>query len=230
MAIIEPLAPGDSRRSSETTSSTSTPPASTQPAGRERVASGVISRYTDTPPVTPGSALPGAPADIVKLAAGHIELAPGLRQFLATHSDRRWQKFFYYWLSLATRLNRLPSRQDIDPVQMAPALIPNLFLTEVLYEGDRTPRFRFRLLGQEIVERESTRPGQYLHELGGGYDQSKLEPQYLDCLDRRIWLRRGSLRWEIPARAYIAYDVLLLPLARDGHTVDAMIGLTLYIN
>jgi len=168
--------------------------------------------------------------DVIKLTSCAIELVPGLRRFIAESPDRRWQQFFNYWLTLSTRAGRLPSRQDIDPVQMAPAVIPNLYLVEVVYEAVRTPLFRFRLMGQEVIEHESTRPGHYLHDLGGGYDKSKLEPQYRDCVERRLWLRRDTLAWDSPAKSFIGYDVLLLPLARDGHTVDAMIGLIVYTN
>ncbi|MET1028940.1 MAG: PAS domain-containing protein [Dongiaceae bacterium] len=171
-----------------------------------------------------------ARADVINLTSCAVELAPGLRRYIGASPDPRWRQFFDYWLDLATRAGRLPSRQDIDPVQMAPAVIPNLYLVEVVYETARIPLFRFRLMGQEVIEHESTRPGHFLHELGGGYDRSKLEPQYRDCVDRRIWLRRDNLVWDNPAKSFISYDVLLLPLARDGRNVDAMIGLVVYTN
>lgn len=177
----------------------------------------------------------GAPSqadaqEVIDLGNCRVELIGGLRHAIATHRDQRWQQFFDYWLGLAERQKSLPSRQSIDPLQMPRGLIANLFLTEVVYEAGNQPRFRFRLLGQEITEREYTRPGLYVHELGGDYGSQSLEPHYLDCLNRRIWLRRTSLNWAGKYKSLMLYDVLLLPLARDGNAVDAMIGLVIYDN
>ncbi len=147
---------------------------------------------------------------------------------MAEHPDRRFQQLFDYWLTLAEARQGLPSRQSIDPLQMPRGLIPNLFMTEVVYEIDNQPRFRFRLLGQEITAREDTRPGQYVHELSNKAGLDSLEPHYLDCLNCRLWLRRTSLQWVTAEKSFIPYDVLLLPLSRDGSHVDAMIGLVLY--
>ena len=168
------------------------------------------------------------PREVIHLGGDEITLLGDLRQSLATHHDRRLQQFFDYWLALATIRGALPSRQAIDPVQMPRGLITNLFITEVVYETGNQPRFRFRLLGQEITEREYTRPGQYVHELGGKLGSDSLEPHYRDCLDKRLWLRHTSLEWAEPQKSFMLYDVLLLPLARDGRDVDATIGLVIY--
>lgn len=168
--------------------------------------------------------------DFIDLSSGRISLEPGLRDFLAQAQERRWQLFFDYWHDLVTSLGRLPGRRDVDPVQMPRKLLPNIFLTDVLYEG-RQPRFRFRLLGQDIVDYEYTRPGQYLHELVLCPDDHALfEAQYLDCLNLHLRLRTSTLRWHSDVKSVIVYDVLLLPLACDGREVNAMIGLVIYRN
>lgn len=159
-----------------------------------------------------------------------LELLGGLRRLIVHHRDRRWQQFYDYWLQLAETRGALPSRQAIDPLQMPRGLIPNLFMTEVVYETGNRPRFRFRLLGQEITEQEHTKPGQYVHELGGSQGTAPLETQYLDCLKRRLWLRHTDLSWANRQKSFIRYEVLLLPLARDGRDIDAMIGLAIYQN
>lgn len=169
-------------------------------------------------------------SDVIDLPSGQITLAPGLADFMAQAKERRWQLFFDYWRDLAIRLGYLPGRQDVDPVQMPRHLLPNIFLADVLYEADGRSRFRFRLLGQEIIDQEYTRPGQYLHELASAENYARFEPQYLDCLNRRLSLRSDTLRWKSEAKSVVAYEVLLLPLARDGRHVDAMIGLALYRN
>ena len=86
----------------------------------------------------------------------------------------------------------------------------------------------FRLLGQEISEREYIRPGDYVHELDGEHGTESLEPHYRDCLQRRIWLRHADLAWSDPRKSFVRYDILLLPLARDGRDIDSMIGLVVY--
>jgi hypothetical protein len=171
-----------------------------------------------------------AVVETLVLGECHVDLLGDLRQQMASHRDRRLQQFFAYWQDLAQARPGLPDRQSIDPLQMARSLIPNLFVTEVVYETGNQPRFRFRLLGQEIVDREDTRPGQFVHELTNDAGLQTLEPHYLDCLNGRIWLRRTSLQWARRQRSFMLYDVLLLPLARDGRHVDAMIGLALYDN
>ncbi|HVJ42722.1 MAG TPA: PAS domain-containing protein [Dongiaceae bacterium] len=168
--------------------------------------------------------------EIVTIGNIGLELLGGLRLAMTQHRDRRWQQFFDYWLRLAEERGALPSRQAIDPLQMPRRLIANLFMTEVVYETGNQPRFRFRLLGQEITEQEHTKPGQYVHELGGSQGAAPLETQYLDCLNRRLWLRHTNLSWADRQKSFIRYEVLLLPLARDGHEIDAMIGLAIYQN
>lgn len=166
--------------------------------------------------------------EILTIGDVDIEMLGGLRQALAKHRDRRCQQFFDYWLALADARRGLPSRQSIDPLQMPRRLMPNLFMTEVVYETGNQPRFRFRLLGQEISEREYIRPGDYVHELDGEHGTESLEPHYRDCLQRRIWLRHADLAWSDPRKSFVRYDILLLPLARDGLDIDSMIGLVVY--
>lgn len=168
--------------------------------------------------------------ETVTLGDIRLELLGDLRRVITRHRDRRWQQFFDYWLQLAETRGALPSRQAIDPLQMPRRLMPNLFMTEVVYEAGNRPRFRFRLLGQEITEQEHTKPGQYVHELGGSQGTAPLETQYLDCLEHRLWLRHTNLSWADRQKSFIRYEVLLLPLARDGREIDAMIGLAIYQN
>lgn len=169
-----------------------------------------------------------AAPDILAIGRARLELLGGLRATIAGHRDRRWSQFYDYWMQLAQERGALPSRQAIDPLLMPRRLLGNLYLTEVVYETGNQPRFRFRLLGQEITEREHTRPGQYVHELGGPQSAGLLDAQYLDCLQGRLWLRRTNLSWADRQKSFIRYQVLLLPLARDGHDIDSMIGLVIY--
>jgi len=169
-----------------------------------------------------------AAPDILTIGSTRLELLGGLRATIANHRDKRWPQFYDYWMQLAEQRGALPSRQAIDPLQMPRHLLGNIYLTEVVYETGNQPRFRFRLLGQEITEREYTRPGQYVHELDGNQSAGLLETQYLDCLQGRLWLRQTNLSWADRQKSFMRYQVLLMPLARDGYEVDSMIGLVIY--
>lgn len=133
-----------------------------------------------------------------------------------------------YWNHLAQRLDRLPRRAEIDPVDLPVDLLPNIFLVDVVRMGDAPPRFRFRLLGAAITTRERVRPGQYLDEYMTEKRPDDMTPHYLDCLQRHVRIRRTNLAWDHPTKAFISYHVMLLPLSNDGTLVDALLGLAIY--
>jgi hypothetical protein len=59
------------------------------------------------------------------------------------------REFHEYWRALA-KGNRLPSRSQVDPVEI-PSLLPNLFMIDVI-TGPPEPSFRYRLAGTEITK------------------------------------------------------------------------------
>src|SRR3546814_7649374 len=74
-----------------------------------------------------------------------------------------------YWQSIRPNDLALPGRRHFDPLDI-PELLPNIWMLDV----KRDPlRFRFRLIGTEIVRftgRDST--GQWLDEVYPGYAES----------------------------------------------------------
>ena len=56
-------------------------------------------------------------------------------------------RFYDYWLSLC-RGRPMPSRKDIDPLQIPPAYLPNLMLIDVLHNPRR---YKYRLIGTHVV-------------------------------------------------------------------------------
>jgi len=127
-----------------------------------------------------------------------------------------------YWLSICPG-NRLPGRQHFDPIRIPP-LLANIYLIDV----HREPvRFRFRLLGSRIVAYAGEdNKGKWFDEKWPTYDDSVL----LGIVQsgRPSWFRGPSnLR---PEKDYYELERVRLPLARDGMTVDMILGLTIFFN
>ncbi|HEX6121072.1 MAG TPA: PAS domain-containing protein, partial [Dongiaceae bacterium] len=114
-----------------------------------------------------------------------LELDADTRQWIAENPDRRWALLLGYWNRLAEASGRMPGRAEIDPLNLAVELLPNIFLVDVVRDAGRTaPRFRFRLLGTAITARETVKPGQYLDENPPSKAIDEMTRQYLACLDR----------------------------------------------
>ena len=148
-------------------------------------------------------------------------------QWIAANPDRRWAVLLEYWNRLAQRLARLPRRAELDPLDLPVELLPHIFLVDVVRPDGAAPRFRFRLLGSAITARERVKPGQYLDDYRGDIPDD-MTRQYLDCLERRVGIRRSNLAWDHPTKEFIFYHVMLLPLSNDGTEVDALMGLAIY--
>jgi hypothetical protein len=157
-----------------------------------------------------------------------LDLDPAAGQWIASNADRRWALVLEYWNHLAQRLDRLPRRAEIDPVDLPVGLLPNIFLVDVVRVDGAQPRFRFRLLGAAITARERVRPGQYLDDYLTETTPDDMTRQYLDCLQRGVRIRRTNLAWDHPSKEFISYHVMLLPLSGDGTVIDALLGLAIY--
>ena len=143
--------------------------------------------------------------------------------------ERRWSRFLDAWKTIAREKRGLPARTDIDPLRLGADLLPNVFLADVVREhGKAAPRFRFRLLGQAILDRETTRAGQFLDELGASADIGEIDRHYRACLERKVALREASLVWNDVRKDAFTYSVLVLPLSDDGESVTHLLGLALY--
>lgn len=135
-------------------------------------------------------------------------------------ADVRLRELLEYWRS--KRASRpMPARTDIDPVDI-PSLLPIIGLVDVLDGGTR---FRFRLLGTEVVDAAGYNPtGRYLDQAlpDGGYSE------YLIGLFREVARERRPLYSEsdLLGGGGVERHVrrLLMPLSRDGETVDMVFG------
>ena len=130
---------------------------------------------------------------------------------------------YEYWAARRPE-GRLPSRRDVDPIEI-PLLLPNLFLVDVVREGEDL-RFRYRLVGTSNVERFGVdNTGRWLDELygkdyfkvvGSGYQDTTIQ-------GKPAW---ASMTAGYADRPHVVYQRLLCPLATDGETVDMLIGIT----
>ena len=136
--------------------------------------------------------------------------------------DPRFRWLFDYWLDKASD-GYLPGRADIDPVDF-PHLLGRLNLIDVLRTQERL-RFRYRLWGTKIGEmigRDYT--GRLIEDVVLPIDYRRISRALIETVE--------SCRphfWRIPVpfigRDFGSYRRLLLPLAKDGTTVDMLLSL-----
>jgi hypothetical protein len=167
----------------------------------------------------------GQPARAVQV--GEIAVDAPTQQLLESNVQPLWGQFLRTWEALSAAKGRYPSRADIDPAALGGKLLPNVFLVDVI-PGAKQPRFRFRLLGQTILDRESTRTGDFLDALGSSAEIGKIERHYHACINGKVSVRSASLVWSDRRKDFLKYSVMMLPLSDDGETVTHMIGLALY--
>ncbi|HEV2549800.1 MAG TPA: PAS domain-containing protein [Stellaceae bacterium] len=144
--------------------------------------------------------------------------------FFCVDSDLRFDhprlnELVRYWES-KRRDGRLPARVDIDPAELKPFL-GNIFMLDVVGEPKR---FRYRLIGTEIVEyvgRDST--GKFQEEAYAPEQAAENNAMYRWICENKKPLRNfGVINWV--GREFFKYEIVNLPLASDGDTVDIILG------
>jgi hypothetical protein len=154
----------------------------------------------------------------------HVDATPALTEFLGQPENRTFFEFYEYWRQKAAG-KAMPSRADLDPLDI-PQLLPGVFLIDVVAGPPR--RFRFRLVGTRIAELEGEMTDKFLDEFIPGSRGTSMVQQYEDACEGRLYVRHETLRWHTHERQHVSYDVLLLPLSRDGETVDMLFGYCVY--
>lgn len=129
-----------------------------------------------------------------------------------------------YWQAI--KPGGLPGHDDIDLMAMNPALLPYLFIVDVLEDGQR---FRWRLIGRHIVRNVGT------DDTGLDLDIS-IAPAMRETIvghyrqvvrERRPLCHRGEFTGR-DQRTY-RYERLLLPvLSADGASVDTVLGAAVF--
>lgn len=135
----------------------------------------------------------------------------------------KFRTLYDYWKSKRNAEDRV-LRENIDPIEI-PSLLPNIFLVDVVRGGGA--RYRFRLAGTEICNREGNITGKFLDELGPEQSQGAMYKHYPDACDNRLYVREADLGWM--GKPFTQYRVMLLPLHEPGPKVDMLIGLADYL-
>lgn len=132
-------------------------------------------------------------------------------------------KIFRYWLSKG-RNEQLPSRKDIDPVDI-PDLLPKVQLVDV----ERNPlRFRYRLVGTELVERRGNDPtGKDVASAFYGADLQRVLENYTYVTDTQVF-QYSNTKFQEPRGWYVSLERIYLPLSEDGETVDKILVLVIW--
>ena len=113
----------------------------------------------------------------------------------------------------------MPARSDFFPTDLPARLLPHMAIADVIREGENL-RFQWRLVGTHVTEftgRDVT--GRYFDELYGGADHDDLVAAY-------VWVTKHGqpLRWygnsHFVEKDWLSMEVIGLPLAADGRTVD----------
>jgi len=117
----------------------------------------------------------------------------------------------YWQQKRGTRI--LPARRDIDPLEMAPDLLPHLVLADLF---DRGTRVRLRLVGTTVVKRLGFDPtGRYFDaEMTGGWWDLVRGLHRLAYAERAPIYAESEFTWGAGRRLEARH--LLLPLTQDG--------------
>ncbi len=131
------------------------------------------------------------------------------------------QAIFDYWRRIHPAQG-LPGRQHFDPVDI-PALLANVYLIDVAQDG---AEFIFRLMGTRA---EAFFGGNYTGKpVQNAYVTDHKSRTYADIAamlqDRLPRWRRGPTYY-VRNRELAMVERLYVPLARDGKTVDMILGL-----
>jgi hypothetical protein len=121
--------------------------------------------------------------------------------------------------------DRLPGRAHFDPIAIGP-LLPNVWLLE----HEPGPRFRYRLMGTRVAAAfQSDLTGRYVGEVHSAEASAAMHAYLMGVVDsRRPHFRSGSpTAW--PIANFLTLERLYMPLARDGATVDMILGFTVFL-
>ena len=143
-----------------------------------------------------------------------VQIDPGLG-----FEDPRMVELLDYWRR--KRGGRtMPSRADIDPIDLK-AHLGNLCLIDV----EQNPlRMRYRLIGSNITQkmgRDAT--GRYYDEIYAGQLLEDVQASFRWIVEHRAPLRTHGQAF-YPDKNFYRYEIINLPLADDGTTVNMVLG------
>jgi hypothetical protein len=140
-------------------------------------------------------------------------------------ADRRLHTVLEYWS--AKRGDRpMPSRREIDPIELGPAVLPHLMLVDI----EAGPRFRYRLFGTAVSEAFGSDPtGQYIDSIMVGRYRDFLLGLYSDLVAMKKPVYSTSI-YGNPIGEKMWTQRLMLPLSSDGDTVDMVLACQVFLH
>jgi hypothetical protein len=140
-------------------------------------------------------------------------------------ADQRLHAVLTYWAE-KRGAQPMPSRRQIDPLELGPTILPHLMLVDV----EPGPRFRYRLFGTVVSEAFGSDPtGQYIDEVMVGPYRDFLLGLYRDLVTMKkpvystsiYGTRRDTKMWT---------QRLMLPLSSDGNAVDMVLACQVFLH
>ena len=136
---------------------------------------------------------------------------------------------YTYWLEIHPA-GHLPGRQHFDPLHI-PLLLPHIWLLDVQRDAaSRAVDFRYRVVGTAVdLSMGQTLTGKRMDAVIPGFsDDTRLSAPYVAAAERsQLSYRKGAPLFG-HNQQYRALERLLMPLARDGRTVDMLFCITLF--
>jgi hypothetical protein len=140
-------------------------------------------------------------------------------------ADGRLHAVLSYWAG-KRGARPMPSRRDIDPLELGPAVLPHLMLVDV----EVGPRFRYRLFGTAVSEAfgmDAT--GQYIYVIMVGQYRDFLLGLYSDLLKMKKPVYSTSI-YGTKLDTKMWTQRLILPLSSNGTDVDMALACQVFLH
>jgi hypothetical protein len=140
-------------------------------------------------------------------------------------ADKRLHAVMSYWSGKCTG-QPMPSRRQIDPLELGPAILPHLMLVDV----EDGPRFRYRLFGTAVSAAfGSDLTGQYIDVVMVGPYKEFMLGLYADMVTAKKPVYSTSI-YGNPTGENMWTQRLMLPLSSDGHSVDMVLACQVFLH
>jgi hypothetical protein len=140
------------------------------------------------------------------------------------HLDTPFTALYHYW-NKKRGTRAMPARPEIDPLELPERLLPFLFMVDL---SDDPPRWRYRLIGTEMMDRVGV-------DLIGRFHDDVLGTKYcnyLAALNDEVFRHKHPIYSVTELRAKegnaLITKRLLLPLAHRGREPAIILGVQTY--
>jgi hypothetical protein len=135
---------------------------------------------------------------------------------------------YEYWCSIRPLNAPFPGRQHFDPL-LIPQLMPLVWMLDVV-RANEVIRFRYRLVGtRHVIAMTRDYTGWWLDEAHPNFLTHGAYSHYLAVAAGDVSFRRGRPGFHVH-EDYYEMERILLPMARNGTTVDMVLAITVYFD